>query len=408
MRRVVITGIGAVTPVGNDIETMWDSLVNGKNGIDYIKSFDTEKLKVKVAAEVKDFDPTKYIEKKELRKTDLFCQYAIAAACQAVEDSGIIGTIEDEKLGVYVGSGTGGMHSFFTQCEIMIAEKKISPFFIPMMIGNMAAGLIAIRFSAKGPCLPVVTACATSTHAVGEAFHAIKNGYADAIITGGAEAAITPLAIAGFSSCMALSTRNDPNSSSIPFDKRRDGFVMGEGAGILVLEEYEHAVARGAKIYAEVAGYGNTCDAHHVTAPDPEAAGAARCVEIALKEAGITDDDTLYINAHGTSTPANDKTETAAFKRALGEKAYDAYISSTKSMTGHMLGATGAVEAIVAALAVKNGIVPPTIGLEEPDPECDLNYVPNKAVEAPLTAAASTTFGFGGHNACIALKKVSE
>ena len=408
MRRVVITGIGAVTPVGNDIETMWDSLVNGKNGIDYIKSFDTEKLKVKVAAEVKDFDPTKYIEKKELRKTDLFCQYAIAAACQAVEDSGIIGTIEDEKLGVYVGSGTGGMHTFFTQCENMIAEKKISPFFIPMMIGNMAAGLIAIRFSAKGPCLPVVTACATSTHAVGEAFNAIKNGYADAIITGGAEAAITPLAIAGFSSCMALSTRNDPNSSSIPFDKRRDGFVMGEGAGILVLEEYEHAVARGAKIYAEVAGYGNTCDAHHVTAPDPEAAGAARCVEIALKEAGITDDDTLYINAHGTSTPANDKTETAAFKRALGEKAYDAYISSTKSMTGHMLGATGAVEAIVAALAVKNGIVPPTIGLEEPDPECDLNYVPNKAVEAPLTAAASTTFGFGGHNACIALKKVSE
>ena len=408
MRRVVITGIGAVTPVGNDIETMWDSLVNGKNGIDYIKRFDTEKLKVKVAAEVKDFDPTKYIEKKELRKTDLFCQYAIAAACQAVEDSGIIGTIEDEKLGVYVGSGTGGMHTFFTQCENMIAEKKISPFFIPMMIGNMAAGLIAIRFSAKGPCLPVVTACATSTHAVGEAFHAIKNGYADAIITGGAEAAITPLAIAGFSSCMALSTRNDPNSSSIPFDKRRDGFVMGEGAGILVLEEYEHAVARGAKIYAEVAGYGNTCDAHHVTAPDPEAAGAARCVEIALKEAGITDDDTLYINAHGTSTPANDKTETAAFKRALGEKAYDAYISSTKSMTGHMLGATGAVEAIVAALAVKNGIVPPTIGLEEPDPECDLNYVPNKAVEAPLTAAASTTFGFGGHNACIALKKVNE
>ena len=408
MRRVVITGIGAVTPVGNDIETMWDSLVNGKNGIDYIKSFDTEKLKVKVAAEVKDFDPTKYIEKKELRKTDLFCQYAIAAACQAVEDSGIIGTIEDEKLGVYVGSGTGGMHTFFTQCENKIAEKKISPFFIPMMIGNMAAGLIAIRFSAKGPCLPVVTACATSTHAVGEAFHAIKNGYADAIITGGAEAAITPLAIAGFSSCMALSTRNDPNSSSIPFDKRRDGFVMGEGAGILVLEEYEHAVARGAKIYAEVAGYGNTCDAHHVTAPDPEAAGAARCVEIALKEAGITDDDTLYINAHGTSTPANDKTETAAFKRALGEKAYDAYISSTKSMTGHMLGATGAVEAIVAALAVKNGIVPPTIGLEEPDPECDLNYVPNKAVEAPLTAAASTTFGFGGHNACIALKKVNE
>lgn len=406
MRRVVITGIGAITPVGNDIETMWDSLINGKSGIDYIKSFDTEKLKVKVAAEVKDFDPTKYIEKKELRKTDLFCQYAVAAACQAVEDSGIIGTVDNERFGVYVGSGTGGMHTFFAQCENMIAEKKISPFFIPMMIGNMAAGLIAIRFNAKGPCLPVVTACATSTHAVGEAFHAIKNGYADAIITGGAEAAITPLAIAGFSSCMALSTRNDPKSSSIPFDKRRDGFVMGEGAGILILEEYEHAVARGAKIYAEVAGYGNTCDAHHVTAPDPEAAGAARCVDIAIKEAGITADDTLYINAHGTSTPANDKTETAAFKRALGEKAYDTYISSTKSMTGHMLGATGAVEAIISALALKTGVIPPTIGLEEPDPECDLNYVPNKAVEAPLTAAASTTFGFGGHNACIALKKI--
>ncbi len=406
MRRVVITGIGAVTPVGNDIETMWNSLINGKSGIDYIKSFDTEKLKVKVAAEVKDFEPTKYIEKKELRKTDLFCQYAVAAACQAVEDSGIIGTVEDEKLGVYVGSGTGGMHTFFAQCENMIAEKKISPFFIPMMIGNMAAGLIAIRFKAKGPCLPVVTACATSTHAVGEAFHAIKNGYADAIITGGAEAAITPLAIAGFSSCMALSTRNDPKSSSIPFDKRRDGFVMGEGAGVLVLEEYEHAVARGAKIYAEIAGYGNTCDAHHVTAPDPEAAGAARCLDIAMKEAGITSDDVFYINAHGTSTPANDKTETAAFKRVLGEKAYDIYISSTKSMTGHMLGATGAVEAIIAALALKTGIIPPTIGLEEPDPECDLNYVPNKAIEVPLTAAASTTFGFGGHNACIALKQV--
>lgn len=406
MRRVVITGIGAVTPVGNDIPTMWESLTNGKCGIDYIKSFDTEKLKVKIAAEVKDFDPTLYIEKKELRKTDLFCQYAIAAATQAVEDSKIIGTIDETRLGVYVGSGTGGMHTFYSQCENMFNEKKISPFFIPMMIGNMAAGTIAIRYSAKGPCLPVVTACATSTHAVGEAFHAIKDGYADAVITGGAEAAITPLAIAGFSSCMALSTRNDPKSSSIPFDKRRDGFVMGEGAGILILEEYEHAVARGAKIYAEVAGYGNTCDAHHVTAPDPEAAGAARCIEIAMQEAGLKDDDVLYINAHGTSTPPNDRIETAAFKKALGQKAYDAYISSTKSMTGHMLGATGAVEAIVAALALKDSVIPPTIGLEEPDPDCDLNYVPHKAVTAPITVAASTTFGFGGHNACLTLKKV--
>lgn len=406
MRRVVITGIGAVTPVGNDIPTMWESLTNGKCGIDYIKSFDTEKLKVKIAAEVKDFDPTLYIEKKEIRKTDLFCQYAIAAAAQAVEDSNILGTIDETRLGVYVGSGTGGMHTFYGQCENMFNDKKISPFFIPMMIGNMAAGTIAIRYHAKGPCLPVVTACATSTHAVGEAFHAIKDGYADAVITGGAEAAITPLAIAGFSSCMALSTRNDPKSSSIPFDKRRDGFVMGEGAGILILEEYEHAVARGAKIYAEVGGYGNTCDAHHVTAPDPEAAGASRCIEIAMQEAGLKDDDVLYINAHGTSTPPNDRIETAAFKKALGQKAYDAYISSTKSMTGHMLGATGAVEAIVAALALKSGVIPPTIGLEEPDPDCDLNYVPNKAVTAPITVAASTTFGFGGHNACLTLKKV--
>lgn len=411
MRRVVVTGLGAVTPIGNNVEEFWNGIKAGKCGIDKVTLFDATDFKTQIAGEVKNFEPTDFIEKKDARKMDRYTQFAMVAADEAVKDSGL--NMEDEdpwKVGVITGSGIGGIHTLEEQHKSLLdrGPGRVSPFFIPMMIGNMAAGLIAIRFSAKGPCLPVVTACATSTHAVGEAFHAIKNGYADAIITGGAEAAITPLAIAGFSSCMALSTRNDPNSSSIPFDKRRDGFVMGEGAGILVLEEYEHAVARGAKIYAEVAGYGNTCDAHHVTAPDPEAAGAARCVEIALKEAGITDDDTLYINAHGTSTPANDKTETAAFKRALGEKAYDAYISSTKSMTGHMLGATGAVEAIVAALAVKNGIVPPTIGLEEPDPECDLNYVPNKAVEAPLTAAASTTFGFGGHNACIALKKVSE
>lgn len=406
MKRVVVTGIGAVTPVGNDIDTMWESLVNGVCGIDYIKKFDTSNLKVTVAGEVKDFDATKYIEKKEVRKTDLYCQYAIAAATQAVEDSGIIGNIDSSRFGVYVGSGIGGMNTFVSQCENMIEGKKISPFFIPMMIGNIAAGSIAIKYKAHGPCLPIVTACATGTNAIGEAFHAIKNGYAEAIIAGGAEAAVTPISIAGFSSCMALTTRNDPSCASIPFDKRRDGFVMGEGAGIVVLEEYEHAVARGAKIYAEICGYGNTCDAYHVTAPDPDATSVVQAVKLAFEEAGATDDDTIYINAHGTSTPLNDKTETLAFKKVFGEKAKDLYVSSTKSMTGHMLGAAGGVEAIIASLALKTGIVPPTINYLEPDPECDLNIVPNKAIQAELTMAASTSLGFGGHNACIVFKKI--
>lgn len=406
MKRVVVTGIGAVTPVGNDIDTMWESLVNGVCGIDYIKKFDTSNLKVTVAGEVKDFDATKYIEKKEVRKTDLYCQYAIAAATQAVEDSGIIGNIDSSRFGVYVGSGIGGMNTFVSQCENMIEGKKISPFFIPMMIGNIAAGSIAIKYKAHGPCLPIVTACATGTNAIGEAFHAIKNGYAEAIIAGGAEAAVTPISIAGFSSCMALTTRNDPSCASIPFDKRRDGFVMGEGAGIVVLEEYEHAVARGAKIYAEICGYGNACDAYHVTAPDPDATSVVQAVKLAFEEAGATDDDTIYINAHGTSTPLNDKTETLAFKKVFGEKAKDLYVSSTKSMTGHMLGAAGGVEAIIASLALKTGIVPPTINYLEPDPECDLNIVPNKAIQAELTMAASTSLGFGGHNACIVFKKI--
>ena len=405
MRRVVITGIGAVTPVGNDIETMWDSLVNGKNGIDYIKSFDTEKLKVKVAAEVKDFDPTKYIEKKELRKTDLFCQYAIAAACQAVEDSGIIGTIEDEKLGVYVGSGTGGMHTFFTQCENMIAEKKISPFFIPMMIGNMGAAQIAIKYGARGVNENIVTACASGTNAIGDALRHIQHGANDVIIAGGAEAVVAPLTIAGFQNMKALSTNDDPKHASRPFDKNRDGFIMGEGAGMLVLEEYEHAVARGAKIYAELSGYGNTCDAHHVTAPDPNGAGLARAIKIAFEEANVADDAQLYINAHGTSTHLNDLTETMAIKTALGEKAYDANISSTKSMTGHLLGATGAVEAIASVMALNDGIIPPTINLDEPDEGLDLNYTPNKAVKRDVNVAASTNLGFGGHDACLVFKK---
>ena len=406
MKRVVVTGMGAITPVGNDVETMWDSLKNGKSGITLVTRYDPSLTKAKVVAEVKGFDPTQYIEKRECRRMGLYTQYAMAAAAQAVQDSGIMEKVEPERFGVYVGSGVGGIDTFYEQCKNMFEDKNISPFFIPMMIGNIAAGNVAIKYNAQGPCLPVVTACSTSTHAIGEAFRQIKFGYADAIIAGGAEAALHPLAIKGFTSCKALTMSEDPAQASIPFDKRRNGFVLGEGAAMLILEEYEHAVNRGAKIYAEICGYGNTCDAHHVTAPDPEAAGAARCVKQALDEAAFDGNaSTLYINAHGTSTPMNDVTETKAFKKVLGEEAYKAHISSTKSMTGHMLGATGAVEAIAAIQALRTGIVPPTIGYQEPDPECDLNYTPNTAVTADLTMAISTTFGFGGHNACIAFRK---
>ena len=411
MRRVVVTGLGAVTPVGNDVETMWNSLINGVSGVDVITNFDTSDLKVKIAAQVKDFDATKYIEKKEIRKTDLYTQYAVAAAQQATDDSGIMGTIAEDRFGVYVGAGIGGMHAFTDNVLAMDkgGARKVSPYFVPMMIANIAAGTVAIRFKAKGVCVPIVTACATGSHSIGEAFHAIKNGYADAIIAGGAEAAVTPLSIAGFSNCKALTTNPDPKTASVPFDKRRDGFVIGEGAGILILEEYEHAKARGAKIYAEICGYGNTCDAHHITAPDPEAEGPSRAIKIAFEEAQVTDSDVIYINAHGTSTPLNDKTETKAIKLALGEeRAREINISSTKSMTGHMLGAAGGVEGVVAALAIKEGIIPPTIGYEVPDEECDLNYTPNKAEKKDITVAASTSLGFGGHNACIVFRKVEE
>lgn len=408
MNRVVVTGLGAITPIGNDVETFWKSLVGGKCGVDFITRFDTTNYKVKIAAEVKDFDPLKYIPKNEVRKTDLFCQYAMAAAEQAVQDSGIVGAVDPEKLGVYVGSGIGGMETFIAQTEKLITSgpKRISPHFIPMMISNMAAGDIAIKYNAQGPSLPVVTACATSTNTIGEAYRAIKHGYAQAIIAGGTEATINELSVAGFTNCMALSTCNQPERASIPFDKRRDGFVMGEGSAIVVLEEYEHAKQRGAKIYAELVGYGNTCDAYHVTAPQPEGKGAADAMRLALEEAGALDSDKLYINAHGTSTDLNDKGETLAIKRVLGDRAYDVLISSTKSMTGHMLGAAGAVEAVASVLAVKNGVVPPTIGYQEKDPDCDLNYVPNKAVEADLQYAMSNSFGFGGHNACLVFQKV--
>ncbi len=406
MKRVVITGIGAISPIGNDASTMWEAMKSGKCGIDIISHFDPAETKAKVAAEVKDFDPTQYIDKRECRRMDLFCQYAMAAATQAMEDSGIEGKVEPERLGCYIGSGVGGIHTFYEQSLNLYNGKNISPFFIPMMICNIASGNVAIKYKAKGPCLPVVTACATSTHAVGEAFHAIKFGMADAVIAGGTEATITPLAINGFTSCKALTLTDDPSRASIPFDKERAGFVMGEGSGILILEEYEHAVARGAKIYAEICGYGNTCDAHHITAPDPEGEGAARCVQLALDEAGYEGTEEIYINAHGTSTNLNDAGETKAFKKVLGERAYKAHISSTKSMTGHMLGATGAIEAIACALALRDGVIPPTINYKVPDPECDLDYTPNKAVNADVTLGLSTTFGFGGHNACLAMRKV--
>ena len=408
MRRVVVTGMGAITPVGNDIDTMWANMLAGVNGVEKITSFDTSDLKVHLAGTVKNFEPEKYIEKRELRKLDIYCQYAIAAAQQAVDDSGILGNINEERFGVYIGAGIGGLHSFVNNVTALNegGPRKVSPFFIPMMIGNIATGNVAIRFKAKGVSLSVMSACATGTHSIGEAFHAIKDGYADAIIAGGTEAVIAPLTIAGFQNMKALSTNEDPETASRPFDKNRDGFVMGEGAGMLVLVEYEHAKARGAKIYAEFAGYGNTCDAHHVTAPDPEGAGLARAIKIAMAEAGTTDDDQLYINAHGTSTHLNDLTETMAFKSALGEKAYDANISSTKSMTGHMLGATGAIEAIVSVLTLRDGMIPPTIHLNEQDEELDLNYTPNKAVKRDVTVAASTNLGFGGHDACVVFKKI--
>ena len=409
MNRVVITGMGVISPVGSGAQTFFDNLTKGVCGIGPITRFDTEGYKVKVAGEVKDFDAEAAgIDRAQAKRTDLFAQYAMAAAIQAVSDSGIEGTVAPERFGVYVGSGIGGMQTFVQETEKLLnrGPGRVSPFFVPMMIGNMAAGNIAIRFNAQGPCLPVVTACATSSHAIGEAFRAVKYGHADAIIAGGAEATILPLAVAGFSNMKALSESEDPEAASLPFDARRTGFVMGEGSGIVVLEEYEHAMARGAKIYAEVCGYGNTCDAYHITAPHAEAVGAANAIKLALEEAGWKGEK-LYINAHGTGTPMNDKVETLAIKKALGEDAARAaLISSTKSMTGHMLGAAGAVEAIACAMALKSGVVPPTIHLEQPDPECDLNYVPNVAVKADVELALSSSLGFGGHNAVIALRKI--
>ena len=411
-RRVVVTGTGVISPIGNDVQTYWRNLLDGVCGIDVIQSIPTDDLPVKIAGEVKDFNPADYeIETPFARKQDKFTLYAVAAAWQAVRESGLVsgeeGNIDPFRFGVYVGSGIGGFSTMMRETEKILNEgaKWVSPLFIPTMISNIAAGNIAIRNNACGPCLPVVTACATSTHAIGEAFRAIKHGYADAVITGGSEAAVIPLAIAGFANAKALSRAEDPKYASLPFNKNRGGFVMAEGAAMLVLEEYEHARARGAVILAEVCGYGNTCDAYHVTAPRPDGKTQAAAIRLALEEAGYTSEDVLYINAHGTGTPLNDPSETTAFKLALGEDAYKAHISSTKGATGHMLGAAGAAEAIVSVLALKHGVVPPTINLDETDPECDLDYTPNVPVKAELTIAVSDSLGFGGHNGCVAFRK---
>lgn len=409
MRRVVITGVGAITPVGCDVPSFWNSLKEGKNGIDFITKFDTTDYKAKLAAEVKDFDPTLYMEKAEVRRTDRFVQFAIAAATQAVNDSCIMDKIEPERFGVYFGSGIGGFETFVTEHNSLInrGASRVSPLFIPKMIANIGAGNIAIKFNAKGPCISVSTACATGTSSIGEAYRAIKHGYADAIIAGGAEASISPLAVAGFTNCMALCESEDKDAASVPFDKRRSGFIMGEGAGALIVEEYEHAIKRGAKIYAEVKGYGSTCDAYHVTAPDTSAQSSARAISDCLNETGMNvNADKIYINAHGTSTPMNDKTETAAIKNVFGDDAYNVNISSTKSMTGHLLGAAGAVEAIAAIFALNEGIVPPTIGYKEPDEECDLSYTPNVAKNTQIDLAMSVSLGFGGHNACVGFAKI--
>ena len=414
-RRVVVTGTGVISPVGNDTETYWKNLLDGVCGIDFIRSIPTDDLPVKIAGEVKDFVPADYgIEPPFARKQDIFTLYAVAAAWQAVRQSGLDsgegGNIDPFRFGVYVGSGIGGFQTIMRETEKILTEgpKWVSPLFIPTMIANIAAGNIAIRNKACGPCLPVVTACATSTHAIGEAFRAIKYGHADAIITGGTEAAVIPIAIAGFANAKALSRAEDPKYASLPFNKNRGGFVLAEGAAMLVLEEYEHAKERGAEILAEVCGYGNTCDAYHVTAPRPDGSTQSAAIRMALDEAGYTSDDVLYINAHGTGTALNDVSETAAFKLALGDDAYKAHVSSTKGSTGHMLGAAGAVEAIAAVLALKNGVVPPTVNLDEVDPECDLDYTPNVPVEAELTIAISDSLGFGGHNGCVAFRKYQK
>jgi 3-oxoacyl-[acyl-carrier-protein] synthase II len=387
---------------------MWENLTAGRHGIGPITRFDCTDYKAKLAAEVKGFDPLSYMEKGEARRADLFTQYAMAAAAKAVEDSGILGNVEPERFSTSFGSGIGGIITLTDEHSKLLngGPRKVSPLFVPMMISNLAAGNIAIKYKAKGSCICIVTACATGSNAIGEAFRAIKHGYTDAVITGGSEAAVMPLSIAGFTNMTALSTATDPDMASLPFDKRRGGFVMGEGAGALILEQYEHAVRRGAKIYAEVTGYGTTCDAHHITAPDPEADSCARALRDSYTESGSPAGGKIYINAHGTGTPLNDAAETTAIKKAFGDIIDRVLVSSTKSMTGHMLGAAGAVESIISVLALQTGVIPPTAGLLEQDPGCDLDCVPVKARKADPNLAISVSMGFGGHNACVAFKKV--
>ncbi len=409
MRRVVVTGMGIISPIGNTIKDFWGNLINGTHGIAPITKFDTAEYKAKLAAEVKNFNARDYMEKADMLRTDLYAQYALVAACQAVEESGVIGTLPAERIGVYFGTGIGGMQTITDEIDKLRSRgpRKVSPYFVPMMIANMACGMIAIRFDCRGAAMPSVTACASGANAIGEALRAIRHGYADAVITGGAEAAITECGVAGFINMQALSVSEDPNAASLPFDSRRGGFVIGEGGAALVLEEYEHAVSRGAHIYGELFGYGSTCDAYHITAPRPDAEGGGRAMADALSEANYLGTESIYINAHGTGTPLNDVAETLAIKKAFGEeKAKEVLISSTKSMTGHMLGAAGAAEAIVCLKVLGEGIVPPTINLLEPDSECDLNYTPCKAVNSNIDLAVSNSLGFGGHNACLVFRKV--
>ncbi len=411
MRRVVITGIGAVTPVGKDAPSTWESICAGRHGITKIDRFDTEDLGVSVAALVKDFDPSSILDRKEQRRTDPYCQFALYAATEALRDCGSdLKDLDPYRVGVIIGSGIGGMQTFEENHQKFLEKGpgRVSVFFIPMMISNMAAGNISIRTGFKGANFAPVTACASSAHAVGEAFRLIRNGYLDACVAGGAEATVTKFAMAGFNNMGALSRSTDPDRASIPFDKERDGFVMGEGAGVLILEELEHAKARGAKIYAEVAGYGATGDAYHITSPAPDGEAAAKAMELAYTEAGLTPGDIDYINAHGTSTPVNERYETIAIRKALGDAARTVAVSSTKSMTGHMLGAAGAVEAMLTALALRDGILPPTVGYKVPDEECDLDVVPNTARKQDIRAALSNSLGFGGHNAALCLKKYAD
>ena len=407
-RRVVVTGLGAVTPVGNNVKDTWEGLKSGRNGIAPITLFDTSGYKAKLGAEVKGFDPGEYLEVNDILRTDRYAQFAVAAASQAVKESGVEKTVEPERFAVYFGTGIGGIGTFEKEHTKLMERgpRRVSPLFVPMMIGNMAAGMIAIRHDCRGPAMPAITACASGSNAIGEAMRLIRHGYADAVITGGAEAAVSPSAVAGFVNMQALSPAQDPDEASLPFDRRRSGFVIGEGAVALVLEEYEHARARKARIYGEICGYGSTCDAWHITAPHPEGRGGAQAMQDAMREAGYTEKDRVYINAHGTGTPMNDAVETMAIKKARGgEAAKRAYVSSTKSMTGHMLGAAGAIEALACLLALKEGILPPTINLREQDEACDLNCVPNRAVRAEIDLALSNSLGFGGHNACLAFRR---